>query len=130
MLHPRVATIVLAAGASRRFGTNKLLASLDGVPLVRHTVRNVLDASTGPVFVVIGRDADDLCIALDGLPVALIRNPDYEAGMSTSLLVGVRAALDSSAPGILIALADQPSVSSDTVRRLVEAFGRSTKPIG
>ncbi len=125
----RVAAIVLAAGASRRFGANKLLAPVEGEPLVRRTVRNVLDAATGPVFVVIGRDADRVRSALEGLPVGFVENRDFEAGISTSIRAGVRAVLDSSVPAMLIALGDQPSVTPDLVRRLVATSGRTTRPI-
>src|SRR5918994_3357614 len=64
-----VAALVLAAGASTRLGTNKLLIELAGEPLVRRAARHALDAGLGPVIVVLGHDPGPVAAALAGLPV-------------------------------------------------------------
>lgn len=123
-----IAGIVLAAGASRRMGEQKLLLPIAGRPLVRHAVERLLAAGLSDIVVVLGREADAVARALADLPVRTAVNPRYAEGQSTS----VRAGLDALAPGteaVVIALGDQPGVEPAVVRRLVAAFRSSGRPI-
>jgi molybdenum cofactor cytidylyltransferase len=107
----RVAAIVLAAGRSTRMGANKLLAHLDGRPLVRHAVEAALGSSARPVVVVTGNEADAVRTALAGLDVRFVHNAEFAAGMSTSLCSGVRALADEpDLAGTLVCLGDMPRV--------------------
>ncbi|KAB1075296.1 nucleotidyltransferase family protein [Methylobacterium planeticum] len=117
-----VATVLLAAGRGTRFGTApKLLADLDGRPLVRHAAEAALAASARPVVVVLGAHAQALRTALAGLDLVLVENPDYAAGLSTSLRAGL-AALPAAIPGALVLLGDMPRVTPAQLDRLVAAF--------
>jgi molybdenum cofactor cytidylyltransferase len=117
-----VAALVLAAGrSSRTGGPNKLLATLDGKPLVRHVVEAALASAVSGVTVVTGHMADRIEAALTGLPVQFVHNPDYAAGLSTSLKVGI-AALPESAAATLVLLADMPRVEAAAINSLVAAF--------
>jgi molybdenum cofactor cytidylyltransferase len=117
---PAVATVVLAAGRASRMGSNKLLASLDGVPIVRHAVTAALASPARPVVVVTGNQADEIRAALDGLDVRFVHNPDFAAGMSTSLRAGL-AELDD-VDAALIVLGDMPRVTAAHLDALVGAF--------
>ena len=85
----RFAAVVLAAGQGRRFGGSKLLAALEGRPLLQHVLDAV--ASSGPVVtvVVLGDDADDAerVIAWDGQ--LRVVNADPTRGLSSSLELGI-----------------------------------------
>jgi molybdenum cofactor cytidylyltransferase len=119
-----IAGVVLAAGASRRMGTQKLLLPLEGRPIVRHAVEAVLAAGLDEVVVVLGREPEAVGAALAGLRIRTVVNPRYAEGLATSL----RAALDALPAGVqavVIALGDQPRVDPGVILRLVEAF-RST----
>jgi molybdenum cofactor cytidylyltransferase len=120
--------VVLAAGTSSRFGeANKLLASVDGEPVVRRAVDALLAAGL-PTTVVLGHEADRVREALAGLEVGFRPNDGYGAGQSTSVREGVHAAADAGADAVLVALGDMPEVSPATVRALVathERTGRS-----
>ncbi|MFV0298106.1 MAG: NTP transferase domain-containing protein [Hyphomicrobiaceae bacterium] len=119
---PRIAAIVLAAGRSRRFGTNnKLLADLAGEPVVRHAVRAVLASRARPVVVVTGHMADEVRQALVGLDVSFADSPDYRDGMAASLKAGL-AALPKDIDGVLVALGDMPSITGPDIDRLVAGF--------
>jgi molybdenum cofactor cytidylyltransferase len=84
-----VAALVLAAGRGSRFGQEpKLLAELEGKPLVRHVAEAALASRAEPTLVVTGHRADAIGAALRDLPVALRHNPDYADGLSTSLRQG------------------------------------------
>ncbi len=90
-----VAALILAAGASSRFGANKLLLPFDGGTVVSTTVANVLGSSARPVVVVTGHERAQVEQALAGLAalgVDFVHNPDYAAGeMLSSIKVGLSA---------------------------------------
>jgi molybdenum cofactor cytidylyltransferase len=118
----RVAAIVLAAGRSTRMGgPNKVLAEIGGQPLVRIVAEQALASRAGPVIVVTGHERAKVEAALAGLRVRLVHNPDYAAGLSTSLKAGL-GALPSSADGAIVCLGDMPSVTAALIDRLVDAF--------
>lgn len=117
-----IAAIVLAAGRSTRMGgPNKLLATLDGRPLVRIAVENALASGAASVTVVTGHMADRVGEALDGLEVAVVHNPDYAQGLSTSLKAGIQA-LPEDAEAAIVLLADMPRVSSASIDRILAAY--------
>lgn len=118
-----VVGVLLAAGTSTRFGqANKLLADLDGRPLVRHAARILLDADLDGVVVVLGYEADAVRAALTDLDVRFVRNPDYEAGLSTSVRRGVAAADRADADAAVFLPGDMPAVDPATVSLLVDGF--------
>ena len=119
---PRVAALVLAAGASRRMGaSNKLLAPVGGVPLVTHGVDAALAAGVAPLLVVTGHQHREVAAALAGRELRLVHNPDYRRGLSTSLRAGI-GALGAEVDAVLVCLADMPAVGAGHLRRLFEAF--------
>ena len=124
-----VAAVVLAAGASSRFGAQKLLASLGGAPVVRLAVERVLAAEVDSVTVVLGREADAVRAALDGLPLRFAVNARWAAGMSTSLRAGVSAAAADGPGAILVALGDQPAVPREVFGRLLSVWRERRPPI-
>ncbi|MGH6873117.1 MAG: NTP transferase domain-containing protein [Rhizomicrobium sp.] len=118
---PRIASVILAAGLSARMGTNKLLASLAGKPLLRHAVEAAAASAAEPVIVVTGNAAQDVEQTLDGLPVRFVRNPDFADGLSTSLKAGI-AAVPQTCDGALVQLGDMPGVTTALLDRLIAAF--------
>jgi molybdenum cofactor cytidylyltransferase len=112
---------VLAAGQSRRMGPdNKLLALVDGRPMVSHVVDALLASRASPVIVVTGHEADQVRAALGDRPVQWCHNPDYAEGLSTSLKAGLDVLPET--PGILIALGDMPRIKAGQIDRLITAF--------
>lgn len=117
-----IAAIVLAAGRSARMAPrNKLLEQIDGEPMIRRVVTNVLEGGIKPVIVVTGHEAERVGQALSVLDVTLVFNPHYAEGMSTSLKAGL-AALPSSVEGAMICLGDMPGVENSVFRDLLAAF--------
>ena len=117
-----VAAIVLAAGRSTRMGgPNKLLAEIDGKPLVRLAVEQALASAARPVIVVTGHQRDRVEAALAGLDVTFVHNPDYADGLSTSLKAGI-AAVPPQADGAIVCLGDMPQVDAKLIDRLIAAF--------
>jgi len=117
-----VAALVLAAGQSSRMGgTNKLLAGVDGVPMLLRAVNAALASKASSVTVVLGHEAERAEALLAGRRVNFVRNPDFAEGMSTSLRAGI-AALPAEAEAAVVLLADMPRVSAVHVDRLIDAF--------
>src|SRR2546428_13489842 len=86
---PRVAGVILAAGASRRMGKNKMLLELDGESLLRRAAKRALGAGLSPVVVVIGHEAARLRAELEDLPLVFTINPDYTGPTNGSLHQGL-----------------------------------------
>ncbi len=119
---PRVAALVLAAGRSRRMGTrNKLLAVVDGVPMVARVVDAALASVDAGVYVVTGHEHEQVASVLAGRKVRLVHNPDYAEGLSTSLRAGL-AALGEDVDAVLVCLGDMPRVSPAHMDKLIAAF--------
>lgn len=115
------AAILLAAGLSRRMGRPKLLLDLRGTPIIRHTAERLLEAGLEQVLVVVAPQHDALAKALEGLPVRFAVNPTPEAGQGSSVGAGIRA-LPAGITAALIALGDQPGISIEVVRALLDAL--------
>jgi nicotine blue oxidoreductase len=137
----RVAGILLAAGEGSRLGRPKALVELGGQTLAERGVRLLRDGGADPVLVVTGA----VPVRVHG--ARTVHNPDWRTGMGTSLAAGLRA-LGAVAPGAtdqaaglngadgahesavaaspagaaVIALADQPLVGPEAVRRLITAY--------
>jgi molybdenum cofactor cytidylyltransferase len=118
---PRIAALVLAAGQARRMGSNKLVAGLGGKPLVRHAVEAALASQAAGVTVVSGHEPERLAEALAGSGAAVVHNPDYASGLSTSLRRGL-AALPRDIDGAVVLLGDMPRISAAVIDRLIAAF--------
>jgi len=123
-----IAALVLAAGAARRFGAQKLVASVHGTPLVRASVERVLGVGPEFVIVVVGHDADQVRRALIGLPVEIVVNPRPDDGLSSSLRIGVEM-LPSNAEAVLVALGDQPMDHDEIMPALVARFAMGSASI-
>ena len=119
---PRVAALVLAAGQSRRMGpVNKLLAVVDGAPMLARVVAHALESSACAVHVVTGFERLRVEEMLAGQDVQLVYNPGFERGISTSIAAGL-SSLPADVEGALICLGDMPAVSVEVLDRIIAAF--------
>ncbi len=118
---PKVAALILAAGLSSRFGDgHKLLADLDGKPVLRHVVDHAKASSASPLLLVTGHRADEVRAAA-GADVTVIHNPAYAEGLASSLRAGL-SALPQGLDGVIVCLGDMPDVSTATFEALIAAF--------
>jgi molybdenum cofactor cytidylyltransferase len=119
--------VVLAAGASTRMGTQKLLLPFGGEPLIRRTVRQVSDAGFDEVLVVLGHAHERTMAALDGLAVRYAINAHYQHGMGSSFRTAIEHLPASDAA--MFALADQPFVTTSEYRTLLDTYRLQTPAI-
>ncbi len=124
----RTAAVVLAAGAGSRFGGGKLLAPLEGRPVLQHVLDRLAEAGVTDVVVVLGEDAEAVEAALDWRRERRVRNEDPGRGLSSSLRLGIEA-LHDAVTGALIVLGDQPIVSVEAIRAVLEAPPDASWPI-
>jgi molybdenum cofactor cytidylyltransferase len=126
----RVAAVILAAGASTRFGSPKVLAQLEGRTLLEHVLDAVREAGIDEIVVVLGHAADEIEEGIDWLDEHLVRNPDPEL-LSGSLQVGLAAAADLDPPvrAAVVLLGDQPRVRPEVIHGLIAAARGSSEPV-
>jgi molybdenum cofactor cytidylyltransferase len=118
-----VAGVILAAGAASRMGQPKLLLPWNGETLIHHATRTALDAGLDPVVVVTGSGSVEMQAALAGQDVRVVYNPDWQAGQSTSVRVGINA-LPEHVQAVIFLLGDQPYISPELLQTLVRTFGQ------
>ncbi|MEU6144121.1 nucleotidyltransferase family protein [Streptomyces sp. NPDC047081] len=119
----QVAGLVLAAGGGRRLGGRpKALLEHRGRPLVEYAVGALRAAGCTRVHVVLGARAADVRerARLDGC--VLVENPEWEAGMGSSLRAGLGSLAGTGARATLVSLVDQPGIGVEAVRRVFAGF--------
>jgi molybdenum cofactor cytidylyltransferase len=116
-----VGAVILAAGSSRRFGSAKQLAVLDGRTLLEHAISAAVEAGLDPVVAVVPiwltRPA-----SLGDERLRWVRNPHPERGISVSLRLGLRAVGEAAAAAVIL-LGDQPRLGPSVIPALVSARG-------
>jgi molybdenum cofactor cytidylyltransferase len=109
--------IVLAAGASTRFGSPKQLVRIGGRPLLHTVVTRAAEISGNALIVVLGAGAEELAPLLRHSSGTLVINREWREGLASSIRAGI-AALPAACTGALLLLADQPAVTAHDLRRL------------
>jgi molybdenum cofactor cytidylyltransferase len=123
----RVGAIVLAAGQSSRFHAaggpdpTKLVAKLEGKPIVRGVVEAALESRARPVVVVTGFARDSVEAAVADLGTSVAFNPEFASGLASSLNAGL-AAMPRDVAGALVLLGDMPWIEPRLADALIDAF--------
>lgn len=122
----RLAVIVLAAGAGSRYSSQpgaKLLADLDGQPVLAHVLKAVRAFRPSTTLVVLGHGAEDIEHAIVWAGEIRVRNEDPDRGLASSLQAGIHAltSLPGVFDGVFIVLGDQPRLRPEVMRMLAEA---------
>lgn len=128
-VHREVVCVVLAGGASRRFGGSKLLHGWRGATILEASLQAALRSGLGEVLVVTGAYGTELAALLERYPVRLVPNPAWEEGMSTSLKAGLRALQGDPPRGVMIFLGDQPLLPPHVPVDLANRFLASGAPV-
>jgi molybdenum cofactor cytidylyltransferase len=123
-----IGTVVLAAGKSTRMGEPKQLVTLDGRPLLAHTLENVRASRVDEIVLVLGFAAEAIRAKVALPRVKVVENENYEQGMGSSLRVGL-SSLDASIDASLMVLGDQPFVRPQTFDEIINAYRQSEAQI-
>ena len=122
-----ISALLLAAGESRRMGSFKQLLIFEGKTFVERCADELLASAVGEVIVVTGHREADVRRAVGGRPVRFAHNADYKLGMSYSLKRGLAAVTDG-ADAVLIALVDQPQITTAIFDEVIDTY-RNHRPL-
>jgi molybdenum cofactor cytidylyltransferase len=120
--------VVLAAGASTRFGSPKQLVRLSGRPLLHTAVTRAAEVTGNALIVVLGAGAAQLAPLLKHSPGSIVINHDWREGIASSIRAAV-ARLPPTCAGVMLILADQPAVSADDLKRLAGTWRKQPQYI-
>jgi CTP:molybdopterin cytidylyltransferase MocA len=123
-----ISAILLAAGESRRMGQLKQLLAWGSKTVIETCLETLLAAKVDEVIVVLGHRSDEIRAQVQLLPVKIAINQEYHQGMSSSIKCGVRE-VRPDAQAVVIALVDQPLITSTIVDQLIEAYMKEAKKI-
>lgn len=125
----KVIAVVLAAGAGRRFGSQKLLARLAGRPLLQHVLDAVATAGL-PVVVVLGHNGSAIEAGIAWRAERRVVNARPQDGLSSSLRIGLdTAAEDPAVDAVLVVLGDQPAIRPNVIAAVLAAADTAAEPI-
>ncbi len=123
LVAPKVAALLLAAGASSRLGELKqLLRDTDGTPVITRLAASAVSANLSPVVVVLGSNATAVRESLRGLPVQIVENAEWQHGMATSIHAGLRALAAEAVQAVVLMACDQPAVTTEHLQALLARF--------
>jgi len=115
--------VVLAAGASTRFGSAKQLVRVAGRPLLHTAITRAAEVAGNALIVVLGAGAAELAPLLKHSPGSVVVNQEWREGLGSSIRAAV-ARLPATCSGVLLLLADQAAVTAYDLKRLAGAWRR------
>jgi len=124
----KVAAIILAAGASNRFGRPKQLLPWGKKTVLQHIIDVVLSSPVEQTIVVLGYRAEELQSNVKDARVETVVNESWNEGMSSSVRAGL-SAVRPEVEAALFVLADQPTLTSETIAQIVRRYGETLSPI-
>ena len=125
----KVTAIVLAAGSATRFGSPKLLADLDGRPVLRHVLDAAEAAGLDDAIVVLGDEHAAMERTIGTRRHRVVVNPRPADGLSSSLRIGLAAAAaDPDAEAAIVLLGDQPRITPAIIRAVLDAAATTDRP--
>jgi molybdenum cofactor cytidylyltransferase len=122
------AALILAAGLGTRFGGRKLLAPIDGKPMLQHVLNLCAEVELGPVIVVVGEDADELERACSWRAELRVRNSTPETGLAGSVKLGMWVLMRHRAERVAVLLGDQPFLTRDQIDVVLAVPGQIVVP--
>lgn len=129
-MSPLCRMIILAAGSSERLGRPKQLLSFRGMSLIRHVVMAAGETSDIPPIVVTGGYEELIRKELEGTKAELVYNPDWQTGMASSIIAGLKEAQKNpDLDAVLFVLSDQPFVTAALFVSILGLRSRSPNAI-
>tara|TARA_Y100000590_G_C15545444_1_gene948720 strand:- start:194 stop:769 length:576 start_codon:yes stop_codon:yes gene_type:complete len=116
-----ISAILLAAGQSKRMrGKNKLTKKIDNIPLIKYSIKNILESSVDELIIVLGYQKKTIKKTIEEhSKIKFVFNPNFEKGMSSSIKTGLTN-LSKSTEAFFISLADMPYVTKNVYNELIQ----------
>jgi molybdenum cofactor cytidylyltransferase len=129
----RIGLMLLAAGSSSRLGQPKQLLPYQGRTLLRHAAEVAAASGCEPLVLVTGALHEELLPEVAELPFYVVRNEDWQQGMSTSIQAGldVLEIQTEAAPlaAVIVMLCDQPLLTPAIIQQLISGFETAEQPL-
>jgi molybdenum cofactor cytidylyltransferase len=119
--------IILAAGNSSRMGEPKQLMTFKNKTFLQHIIGEAKNANLEPVICVTGYQSDLITKNITGMGVSIVYNELWREGMGSGISAGIKQVLLSDVDSVILAVSDQPHVSSDlfqSMRALKDQSGK------
>jgi len=118
-----ISAILLAAGQSKRMnGENKLTKKIHGLPLINHSIKNILSSSIDELIIILGHQKDSVEKLIDSnKKIKIVNNDDYKKGIASSIIVGLNN-LSKKSDAFFICLGDMPFVNKKVYNKLIESI--------
>jgi molybdenum cofactor cytidylyltransferase len=120
--------MILAAGESKRMGKPKLLLPVGEKTMIETVIDRVIQSRAEKILVILGSNREKIEKKIGNLPLEIDVNPDFKEGMLSSVQHGFHV-LPEDAQAVLIFLGDQPSIPSEVIDRIIDAFRETGKGI-
>ncbi|PBJ08223.1 NTP transferase domain-containing protein [Flavobacterium sp. ACN6] len=129
--HDKTGIVILAAGNSSRLGRPKQLLEYKESTLLKNTISEALNVPNSFVIVVTGANNQNIEKDLDSAAITLCFNEDWETGMSSSIVKGLKEILhlNSDSENCILAVCDQPFVTSSIFENLISEYHKTQKGI-
>ncbi|HEX3773207.1 MAG TPA: nucleotidyltransferase family protein [Polyangiaceae bacterium] len=128
-MNTSVGCAILAAGASRRLGRPKQLVIHRGAPLVLRAAECALRSRAAAHAVVVGAEQSAVRAALAGAALEIVENADWREGVASSIRAAAKWAKSRRLRALIIALCDQPKLTSEHLDRLIAEYERLGLPV-
>ncbi|MEX2369584.1 MAG: XdhC family protein [Bacteroidales bacterium] len=123
-----VASVILAAGESRRMGKPKMLLPFGNSTIIGTVISNALNTASDHISAVLGADAEAVRDSIGERKVDIVMNNDFHNGMRSSVQAGLRY-LPRETTAVMILLGDQPMISAGIMDRMIARYSQSEKKI-
>ena len=117
-----ISAILLAAGQSKRMnGENKLIKEIDGIPLIKYAIKNILGSAVDELVIVVGYEKEIIENIIDkNKKIKFVYNNDFNSGVASSIKIGLSNISDKS-KSFFISLGDMPDVNQNIYNKLIKA---------
>ena len=125
-----ISSILLAAGQSLRMkGENKLIKEVDGIPLIKYAVKNILASTVDEIIIVLGHEKD-LIESIIGVnkKIKFVYNEDFKKGISSSIKIGLNH-ISKKTDAFFISLGDMPNVNQNIYNKLIKSMIKYNKKL-
>jgi len=125
-----ISAILLAAGESKRMkDENKLTKEINGFPLIKHAVKNILGSAIDELIIVLGHEKSIIQnIIEENKKIKFIYNKDYKSGVASSIKIGLNN-ITKSAEAFFICLGDMPNVNQNIYNKLIKSRDNYNKKL-
>jgi molybdenum cofactor cytidylyltransferase len=125
-----ISSILLAAGQSLRMkGENKLTKEIDGVPLIKYAVKNILGSSVDELIIVVGHEKEIIeKIIGDNKKIKIVYNKDFVSGVASSIKIGLEN-ISKKSESFFISLGNMPDVNQNIYNKLIKSKNSYNKKL-